>query len=499
MRNIYKALQERRDIRQQLIALKQKLKEDGALEEYLSMTEDDELIASFLQDADAKTRKNAAQTLGLLKSQESLDALWEAYEREQTLFVKSAYLLAMKELNYKAYKEALQKRFEALRAYEPKEEEKKHVQEELHALFQLVYGLADQKRHRFTGMEEPCDFILTTMKNYQEVTKKQVKTGASRTFSLGVQVKDGLIAEAYGIRTFQELLIPVKMDKASDAVQKEGGLAPEQLAEQLAGSMFLEQLEAMHEGKPPFAFRAEVKGGMDKEEKNQFVKRFAAELERQSGFALYNDAGNYEVELCLIQKASGGFLPCMKLYTIPKKRFAYRRYTTATSMAPSLAALLVELSGEHQYENAQVLDAFCGTATLLIERIYRRPVRSAYGLDTYGEAIRGARENAAIAHMDIHFVQRDALDFTHAYLFDEIWADMPVNGKKERSEQDRFYQVFFERMQDLLKPHGRMFLYCNENGLVKKYIRIQGAYRLKQEYLIREKQGFYLFVIEYKG
>ena len=35
-----------RDIRNNLIALKQMLKEEGALEEYLSMTEDDELIAS---------------------------------------------------------------------------------------------------------------------------------------------------------------------------------------------------------------------------------------------------------------------------------------------------------------------------------------------------------------------------------------------------------------------------------------------------------------------
>ena len=48
MQKVYEDLKQGRDIRNNLIALKQMLKEEGALEEYLSMTEDDELIASFL-------------------------------------------------------------------------------------------------------------------------------------------------------------------------------------------------------------------------------------------------------------------------------------------------------------------------------------------------------------------------------------------------------------------------------------------------------------------
>ncbi len=59
MQKVYEALKQGSDVRNNLIQLKQMLKEEGALEEYLSMTEDDELIASFLQDEDAKIRKNA--------------------------------------------------------------------------------------------------------------------------------------------------------------------------------------------------------------------------------------------------------------------------------------------------------------------------------------------------------------------------------------------------------------------------------------------------------
>ncbi len=79
MQKVYEDLKQGRDIRNNLIALKQMLKEEGALEEYLSMTEDDELIASFLQNEDAKIRKNAALVLGLLQSQESIEKIWEAY------------------------------------------------------------------------------------------------------------------------------------------------------------------------------------------------------------------------------------------------------------------------------------------------------------------------------------------------------------------------------------------------------------------------------------
>ncbi|KAI4448474.1 hypothetical protein C823_002994 [Eubacterium plexicaudatum ASF492] len=73
MQKVYEALKQGSDVRNNLIQLKQMLKEEGALEQYLSMTEDDELIASFLQDEDPKTRKNAALILGLLQSQESIE------------------------------------------------------------------------------------------------------------------------------------------------------------------------------------------------------------------------------------------------------------------------------------------------------------------------------------------------------------------------------------------------------------------------------------------
>ena len=116
MQKVYEDLKQGRDIRNNLIALKQMLKEEGALEEYLSMTEDDELIASFLQNEDAKIRKNAALVLGLLQSQESIEKIWEAYVSESQLFVRGAYLSALQKLNCRAYEKQLKARYQKLLA-----------------------------------------------------------------------------------------------------------------------------------------------------------------------------------------------------------------------------------------------------------------------------------------------------------------------------------------------------------------------------------------------
>ena len=490
MQKVYEALKQGSDVRNHLIQLKQMLKEEGALEEYLSMTEDDELIASFLQDEDPKTRKNAALVLGLLQSQESIDKIWEAYVSETQLFVKGAYLSAIQKLDCKAYKAQIKKHYQNLLAYEPAEEEKKHIQDELKELRRLVIQFdGGISRHPFCGFDKPRDFILTTLKNYQDTTGVQVESGATRMIPMGVQVVGGNIKEALKIRTFREILFTLRGEKNLPP-------QPSVIAKELAKSNLTRLIGSLHEGEAPFYFRLEIRADMPLEKKSTFAKKLAAEIEQRTKHFLVNSTEHYEVEIRLVQNRNGGFYPCIKLFTIPMKRFAYRKYTTSASMHPSLAALLAELSSNWLKERARVLDAFCGTGTLLMERIYALPVRSAYALDIFSEAIQGARENAGIAHMNINFAQRSFFEFSHEMKFDEIWADPPVRGKKTKEEQDEFYCRFFEKVQTLLPEYGRIFLFSNENGMVKKYLRLHKKLHLKQEFCIREKDGAYFYIIE---
>ncbi len=490
MQKVYEALKQGSDVRNNLIQLKQMLKEEGALEQYLSMTEDDELIASFLQDEDPKTRKNAALILGLLQSQESIEKLWEAYVKETQLFVKGAYLSAIQKLDCKNYETQIKRHYQKLLAYEPLEEEKKHIQDELKELRRLVIQFdGGISRHPFVGYDKPRDFILTTIKNYQDTTGVQVESGATRMIPMGVQVVGGNIREALNIRTFREILFTLRCEK---------NLPPQPvvIAKELAKSNLTRILSDLHEGGAPFYFRLEIRGNMPLDKKSAFAKKLAAEIEQRTRHFLVNSTEHYEVELRLVQNRNGGFYPCVKLFTIPMKRFAYRKYTTASSMHPSLAALLTELASNWLTERAKVLDAFCGTGTLLMERMYALPVRTAYALDIFGDAIQGARENAGIAHMNINFVQRSFFEFEHEQKFHEIWADFPVRGKKTKEELDEYYRLFFEKVRQLLSERGRIFLFGNENGMTKKYLRLHDDLHLKQEFCIREKDGAYFYIIE---
>lgn len=136
---------------------------------------------------------------------------------------------------------------------------------------------------------------------------------------------------------------------------------------------------------------------MPLDKKSTFARRFSAELERLSGRMLVNAPSDYEIELRLLEKRDGGYACFLKLLTIAHGRFAYRKNAVAASIHPATAAMIVALAEPYLKENAQILDPFCGVGTMLIERDIRVPAREKYGIDIFGEAIRGARENASYA------------------------------------------------------------------------------------------------------
>lgn len=254
-------------------------------------------------------------------------------------------------------------------------------------------------------------------------------------------------------------------------------------------------LEENHSGAAPFYFRVGVSGAMPLDKRSDFSKKVSIAIEEAFDRKLVNSTSHYEVEIRLIQNKEGTFMPCLKLFTLPDRRFHYRRYHVAASMKPVLAAGILALAKPYLREYAQVLDPFCGVGTLLIERRFISPIRNAYGIDTFGEAIEKARANTKIAGMQANYINRSFFDFEHEYEFDEIITDMPA-GNLEKDELDEIYRRFFEKSAELLSDKGRIICYSKEMGLVKKYLRLQNKFRLLQEFCILEKSGAFLFIIE---
>ncbi len=484
----YESLKTGGNLRKDLIALKQELKQEESRQELLEILKGDyTVLLDLLCHEDAKVRGNAAVVLGRLKQNEFVAPLYETYRKEQKLFVKSSYLSALSELDISSCRAGLEERLNSLEHYKPKEEEEKHIREELKVLRNLLHTGQSRQKHRFRGYDETYELILTTGKQYQKITASQVHGGKITILKSGVRVITSHIRPILKIPTYGELLFPLNIGKVEPD--------PGQAARALAQSDLMELLDRAHKAEDSYYFRLGVHSRMPLDKRSDFAGKCAFALERETGRRLYNSTSDYEVEIRLTERKDGTFLPLVKLYTFGENRFAYRKRTVAASIRPEQAALIAHLAEPYLRERAQILDPFCGVGTMLIERDRLCPARVMYGIDIFGEAIDGARENTALAGKTVNFIQRDFFAFQHDYLFDEIITNMPDRGRRTREEHDLFYGDFFAKAKEVLTEQGRIILYSNEKNYVKKQLRLRKEFILLQEYNMDEKGIYSLFII----
>ena len=470
LKNAYEKVSTGTELRAGLIEMKNLLKEEKNRRELAyQLGGDFKILTRCLSDEDPKVRKNAALVLGAMESDDLVPMLLNAYKKEDTLFVKSAYLKALFDLDYEEELPYLKERLQELDETPVTEENQKHLREEAGILQQLISQKEKHKKHTFDGFDRQVEVILLTNREQREATRNQLKE-----------------------EKVTMLLFPVKGLKSVSGT-------PEAVASQLAAPV-LEQLKSLHSGGGAFYFRTELKSPLAPEKKTAWVKMFSAALEKASGRELVNSTSDYEVELRLIEGKNGSFVPLMKLFTLKDTRFSYRKESYAAAMAPVQAALLMELSKPWLVDGAQVLDPFCGVGTLLVERVKAGNADPLYGLDISEEAVLKARVNAEAAGITIHYINRDVRDFRHEYLFDEIVSDLPLTGRSRNLlELTELYSAFFKRVPELLKKGGRLFLYTSEENAFRSALKENRELKLLKNFLIQEKTGSRLYILEYEG
>ncbi|WP_313134189.1 TRM11 family SAM-dependent methyltransferase [Anaerocolumna sp.] len=491
IRDLFDSIKQGQDVRQNLIKLKAELKEEFQKTSLLYyMGGDYSILEELLTHEDAKVRKNAALIMGELKIPAFLHRLYHAYEVENQLFVKSAYLTALKGFDYTNLLPALKERWNDLNQMEIEESNKKHIQEELRCLSELIIAKEGMEKHEFTGYDVPSKMVLLTNRNFKNITLDQLKGIQAKEFNAGILLKTDHLEEILWIRTYSELLFILDDLKTCR-------MNVEEAADAIAGSSLIEFLNKRHKGKEPYYFRIELKSKLPLDKKSTLAKKLGTEITRRSNQKLVNSASNYEFELRLIENKEGNFNVLVKLYTLKDERFLYRKNTIAASIQPVNAAFLAELAKEYMKEDAQVLDPFCGVGTMLIERNYLVQANTMYGLDIYADAIQKGQENTKEAHAIIHYINRDFFDFKHEYLFDEIFTNMPrAIGHKEEDEIFRIYRRFFEKAPEHLKHEGVIIMYTHNRDYVKK-LAGKNIYSLEAEYEISKKEGAYLMVLRY--
>lgn len=481
IKDLVRSLKNQEDERQTLSTLRKEIKEETAFNELYEYMEDSpELLVSLLSREDAKTRKNAALLMGDLGLDDFLAPLMDAYEAEEQLFVKSAYLTAVKNFHYSEYLPRLHERITLLSSIEVTPDTRKHIQEEIRALIELIIlqeGITSHTCRQFSG---PHDCILLTNKWFSQITADQITDGVLSPFPAGVRVMTENLEQLLAIRTYSELLFVISGMKTCP---KEPLLA----AKKIKNSYLLDTLEKDHDVPGPFYFRVELRSRMALDEKAKYSKKLSAELERLTKRQLINSPKDYEIELRFIENKEGSFNVLVKYLTITDKRFSYRKEYVAASIKPVNAALLSALAKPYMAEDAQVLDPFCGVGTMLIERQKAVKANTSFGIDIFEEAIKKARENTESAGQIVHYINRDFYDFTHDYLFDEIFTNMPFAlGRTTHQDIFDIYRWFFHKAAEVLTPEGTIILYTHDKDYAVQFAE-EAGYRLLTSFAITTK------------
>ena len=207
------------------------------------------------------------------------------------------------------------------------------------------------------------------------------------------------------------------------------------------------------------------------------------------------------MELRLIERKDKSFIPLLKLFTIPDRRYAYRKETTAQSTSAPLAALAVELARPYLKDGAQLLDPFCGTGTLLMERCIAAGADPVYGVDRFGEAVTKAKINSEISqnypHAPFHFINRDFFDFTHDYSFDEVITEFP---KEEAAGENgkEFTGRFLEKVSTLLSGGAVLTILTDNAGAMEEALKKERDFTMEDSFLLNERAGTTEFILKYK-
>ena len=515
IQKIWNKILKKEDVRQNLSKLREVIKEENCKEIGKKLlSQDQKVLEQLLESEDAKIRKNTALLIGDLKLDILQMALWRAYEKEETLFVRSSYLSAMQKMNMTAFLKPMKARMGILAETQVEEASRKHIREEMQELNKLIISIEGIKKHKFTGWQKESDIILLANRRHLETVLMEIRqlpdviTSDAKLMNAGIRLKTASLEQLMEVRTWQEMLFLIPGMKTCEK-------DPVKAAETIASSKIIEFLEERHSGASPFYFRVEVKMqplSANKEnvpektkeetekrrveEKNKFIKKLVPVLEEKSRRKLINTTSDYELEIRLVENKEGRFNAMVKLFTMEDERFAYRKEVVASSIRPVNAALLVQLAKEYMIDDARVLDPFCGVGTMLIERQKKVSADTSYGLDIYEEAIEKARRNTEEAGQLVHYVNRDCFTFTHEYLFDEIFTNMPfTQGRKTGLEIYEIYEKFFEIARKLVRTGGVIALYTHDKAYVDK-LSLKTGFDILKKCQINVKEDTWLYVLK---
>ncbi|MCX6344357.1 MAG: methyltransferase domain-containing protein [Armatimonadetes bacterium] len=425
-----------------------------------------ELMATLhggLLDEDPKVRWNSTVALGDLKISESVNHLIEAHSKETSTWVRPSMILAMGSIGGSEVTEYLS-------SYQPNDSRERSALQKV-----LDRSIGERSDWRFVKhLAQPIPIELWAVEGIENTVAK----GVREQLSLPVlKVAPGRVqtstADAYSLfalRSFTELLIPLAKAQMKPPCEKNELLKI--VEEKLEQDGILDRILSLHEdGQQIMRYRLEIRGKELKHQDRRTIIMEIADRIAATCPAFVNSTSNYNVEIrILLEENSAEIL--LKPFTILDDRFSYRVKDVPAAINPSAAAGVISLAPD-LFAHGRVLDPFCGSGTMLIERAQAGSYDKLVGIDISRAAIEAAQQNVKIAGLpNVTLIRDDMRRVSHEALFDEIITNMPFGIRTgKHSANVKLYQDFFDLIPRILTKHGFVLLYTQEVLLTTNLFR----------------------------
>ena len=409
-------------------------------------------VDMLLSLEDDKARKVAGILVGQCAVKECADKLFKALRSEKIRFVRPSLILALGNTDDPG---------KYLGGYVIEPGEEKHTREESSALKKALAKSVPQPQN--VHFKLPQTAAVTFIKKSALIT--ELEDNKIKYKLRGERLIEVPSASLSGLRCYDEALYYLgNMKDVKTAVKA---------------------LDAM--GCRGLFYRIEA-GKFPPKQRQEIIKRISSSL---ADYGYDNNPSAYSFEIRVLRNGS--------LFAVlpQKERFPYRVSTISASINPVTAASVMQVCRQYLKNDSAVLDPFCGSATMLIERALALPCSSLTGVDNSSVAVKAALANRKAAGLEISIIKKDILDFGQMK-FDEVISNMPFGNRVSgHKENQLLYRKFIDKLDSLLNDDGTAMLYTQEKKLLRENVQRHGSFTILKEEIF-DSGGLFptLFIIK---